>query len=260
MNSTDSRGEGNSREHDTEDTCEGEWVYLEAGAEEERKARLFMSATEENLRFASELMNNVSQLVLLARIKLDMLADESMPGGYASVIERVRKLLDRAMTEIRVILSQMTPPLLAELGLEYSLKHLCRQVEGDNENDTGLQVKFADDGSEKPLTDLTRSIVYHAARETLFTVVHDAKTSAVQVRIGRVGAMLQLVVEDREGGYDCVETVLQHRKTGGGAICHCIRHLGGNISFISLPDRRAGICIRVPLAVPQDGGADGGGS
>jgi signal transduction histidine kinase len=250
MNSTDSRREGDSRERDEEDTGEGEWVYLEAGVEEERKARLFMSATEENLRFVSELMNNVSQLILLARIKLDMLSEGSMPGGYTLMIERVRKLLDRAMTEIRVLLSQMAPPLLAELGLEYSLKHLCRQVEGDNENDTGLQVKFADDGSEKPLTDLTRSIVYHAARETLFTVAHDAKTSAVQLSIGRVGAMLQLVVEDREGGYDCAETVLRHRKTGG-AICHCIRHLGGDIRFISLPGKRAGICIRVPLAVPQ---------
>lgn len=257
MNITGSRREGGGKQSSAEGQGEedGECLWSGAENEAEREAERYIAATEENYRFRNELMENVGQLVLLARIKLDILAEKRVSDGLSPVIERVRTLLDRAITEIRTLLSQLTPPLLAELGLEYSLKHLCRQMENDN----GLQVRFADDGSEKPLTDLPRSILYHAARETLFTVVHDAKTSAVQLSISRIGAMLQLVVEDREGGYDYAETVLNHRKNGGGTICHCIRHLGGDIRFISLPGKRAGISIRVPLAVPQDEKSDSNG-
>lgn len=255
MNTTDSRRQGGTSQSSAEGQSEDDGECLWAGADNEfeRNAELFMAALEENLRFTAELMDNIGQLVLLARIKLDMLSENSVSDGFAAVIVRVRELLDQAMAEIRTLLSKLTPPLLAELGLEYSLKHLCRQMEHDN----GLQVRFDDDGSEKPLPDLARSIVYHAARETLFTVVHDTKTSAVQLSIGRVGAMLQLVVEDREGGDDCVETVLNHSTAGGDTALHCIRHLGGDIRFMALPGRRAGICIRVPLAVSQGAGSDG---
>lgn len=257
MNSADSRRESGVRPSDGEERSGGEGDCFPpcAGSEAEREAELLMASTEENLRFASELMDNIGQLILLARIKLDTLAGGSVPDGYTSVLDRVRVLLDRAVTEIRSLLSQLTPPLLAELGLEYSLKHLCRQLESDS----GLQVKFADDGSEKPLTDLSRSILYHAARETLSRVVNEGRTGAVQLSICRTGAMLQLVVEDREGGEGYAERVLSHRKTGGGTICHCIRHLGGDIRFMSLPGRRAGISIRVPLAIPRGVRGDGDG-
>lgn len=256
MDVIDTPGEQRHHQGSAEGQGEDEGEYLWAVGEEEaeREAELFMAATEENLRFAAELMDNIGQLVLLARIKLDIVAEKNLSCGVAPVIQRVRALLDQALTEIRVLLSQLTPPLLAELGLEYSLKHLCRQV-GD---DRGLRVGFADDGSEKPLAELTRSIVYHAARETLFRVMHDAKTSQVKLSVGRAGSMLQLLVEDRGGGYDYAETVLNHREIGGGTICHCIRRLGGEIRFLSLPDRRAAIRIRVPLA-PRDGRGDGHG-
>lgn len=256
MDSTDSRRGGGAEPNSVEGQSEeeGELLRSDVHAEAEREAELFMVTTEKNLRFATELMDNIGQLVLLARIQLDTLAGKSVADGYASMLDRVRTLLEQAVTEIRALRSRLTPPLLAELGLEYALRHLCRQME----NDIGLRVNFADDGSDKPLADLSRSIVYHAARETLCTVAHDAKGGAVRLSVGRVGAMLQLVIEDREGERDYAETMLNQRKMGG-TICHCIRHLGGDIRLLSLPGGRAGIGIRVPLAVPRDQRVEGDG-
>ncbi len=208
---------------------------------------LSMSETLEKFRLASEIKDNIGQLILLARINLDLLSDAETPKGYASALDTVRNLLDQALNGIRAFSSSLSPPLLAENGLEFTLKYLCMQME----NDFGFEVKFTDDGSEKPLGDMSRSIiVYHVTQEILFNVARHAKESGVQLSIGRTGDMLQLVVEDLGARYDFSRIVSDHRKMGRLNIYDCIQQLGGEISFTSSHCERSGITIRAPLEEP----------
>jgi len=234
---------------DEQEDGEGELFRLGEGEEDEVEARQFLAQTEENIRFVSEVADNIAQLTLLARIKLDMLTSDGLFEGHALTLHQVREVLDQAITEIRALVSRFSPFLLAELGLESSLRHLCRELE----EKSGVRVLFGDDGQEKPLEGLSRTIVYHAARETLFTVVHEGITTEVRLSVARVGDLLQLVIEDRGGGYEYAETAVRFRKTEGKVMCCCIRLLGGNVRFLSLPGQRAGLRIRVPLAMLKGG-------
>jgi signal transduction histidine kinase len=211
---------------------------------------LSMSEALQRFSIASEIKDNIGQLILLARINLDLLSDEKKPDGHMSEFYAVRSLLDQALSDIRTLYSRLSPPLLSENGLESTLEYLCLQME----NEYGLLVKFVDDGSEKPFGNMSHSIVmYYVAREILFNVARHVKDRAVQLSIGRTGNSLKLVVEDSGTGYDFHRIISDHRKMGRLDIRQCIQRMGGGISFTSIPGGRATITILAPLATTQSG-------
>lgn len=193
---------------------------------------------------AAEIKDNIGQLILLARINLDLLSGERTSEGYQSTLDTMRDLLDQALDEIRTISSQFSPPLLAEIGLESTLEHLCLQMGHFN----GLQVKFVDDGNEKSFEDLTRSIViYHVAREILFNLARHVKYRALQLSIERCGNCLKLMIEDLNANDDFSGIIEDHRKMGRLNICQAIQQIGGEIVFTSASTGNTAITIRVPF-------------
>lgn len=201
-----------------------------------------MTETRERLRVASEVRDNIGQLILLARINLDVLTDEKTPEGYESVLEEARNLLDQAISGIRTLFSNSFPLLLAENGLESSLSHLCRQME----QNAGLRVAFSDDENEKPLSDLSRSTIYHVARSILHTAAKHTENGIARLATGLVGNMFRLEIEVKGVSHEPFTS----RKPGKLDIRQCIQRLGGNMSVILINENEVCITIRAPLATP----------
>ncbi|NVN93546.1 MAG: hypothetical protein HXX11_23515 [Desulfuromonadales bacterium] len=208
-------------------------------------AELPLSETLQEFNIASEMKDNIGQLILLARINLDLISDEKQPDNRLSELYTVRNLLDQALSGIRTLYSRLSPPLISESGLESTLEYLCLRMESEN----GLQVEFSDDGNEKSFEDVSSSIImYHVAREILFNVARHVKECAVRLSMGLTGNCLQLVVEVPGAGYDFSGITSKHRKIGRLNIYQCIRQMGGNIRFSSIQGERTALTIQTPLA------------
>lgn len=207
-------------------------------------AGLSLAEEQERMGIASELRNQTGQILLLARIKLGML--ELMSGDYGETLKDARTLLDRAIQDIRLLTIQLSPPLLAEAGLEKALECLSRQMKSEY----GLRVEFEDDCSDKPLFGMLRTIVYKAARELLVNVAKHAKSSEARLSIGREGKMLRLAVDDRGIGFDLADAESNELQKGCFGLFNIrqrIRYLGGTMQVKSVPGTGTSVTILTPL-------------
>lgn len=208
------------------------------------------------LRISSELHDQIGQSLVLSRIKLGSLEQTLAAPSAKGAVADVRGLLEQVIAEVRSLTLQLTPPILASAGLESALGWLCRQI-GD---DYGLQIDFEDDGENKPLSEVLRSVIYQASRELLINCAKHAGASAVKLGVYRSGNRLVVQVHDDGQGFDPALAFNVHKDGCFGLfnVVRQVRHLGGQVEIHSLPANGSLITLTAPLleneaAAPAEG-------
>jgi PAS domain S-box-containing protein len=209
---------------------------------------LSLAEERERRRIAAELHDNIGQDLVLAQIKLGMLAKTPLTDEEAGILGKTREMLGGMIRRVRFLTHMISPPILESGGLEAALKWLGIQME----TDYGLRVSFVDDTSEKSLTEEMRSVLYQAVRELLINVAKHAETDTARVEVGREGGRILIRVEDDGIGFDpdAVEESLA-RKGGGFGLFNLRRriiHLGGAFEVESSPGAGTRVTIRMPPA------------
>jgi len=213
---------------------------------------LSLAEERERRRIAAELHDNIGQDLVLARIKLGMLAKMPLTDEEAGILGNTREILGGMIQRVRFLTHMISPPILESGGLEAALKWLGRQME----TDYGLRVSFVDDTSEKPLTEEMRSVLYHAVRELLINVAKHAESDTARVAVGRECGRIVIRVEDDGIGFnpDAIEESLT-RKGGGFGLFNIRRriiHLGGAFDVESSPGAGTRVTIGMPLTKNND--------
>lgn len=229
------------RRHEIEETLRDELKKIT-----DLSADICLSGEMERLNLASELRDNIGQTLVLARIKIGMLSGNLEPGEYENVLEDLRHILDRAVWETRTLSQRLCPPLLFEDSLEIALQWLAHDMEDNH----GVRVEFHDDGSEKPLTDVLRLVIFQTVQYVLMNVARHARSGAAWLTVGREEDMLSLVIEDRGIGFDAVIIdTYRARSSGLAVIRRRIRNLGGDMTIRSSPGRGTIVTLRAALAL-----------
>ena len=126
-----------------------------------RLAREVTAAAErERQRIATDLHDNLAQLLVSCQVRIDQLLQQPRPRDLKPTLQRVWDILDRAVKDTRDLTFRLAPPALDEVGLEAALDQLCRDM---TENygrpfrfkargapvliEPGLRIEVADDGS-----------------------------------------------------------------------------------------------------------------
>ncbi len=201
------------------------------------------------LRISSELHDHIGQSLALCKIKLSAIDASPLPTYDQGTIADAYRLLEKVIGEVRTLTLQLTPPLLFNVGLEATLEWLCRQMK----TDYGLTAYFMNDGSEKPLPDVLRSVVYQATRELLINVAKHAMASEAFVSVGRCRDTLLLTVTDNGIGFDST-LVQQTTKKGCFGLFNLMRqfkYLAGSLTIEQPPAGGTVITITVPLTLTE---------
>lgn len=212
---------------------------------------LSLAEERERLRIASVLHDHIGQILLLGKMRLDMLADAPLPEPTAKVIAEVSDLLDQAIRDAHSLTVELNPPMLAGAGLEAALEWLGRRMASDY----GLDVEFEDDQQEKALSDEFRSVLYQSARELLINVAKHADTDRARLVVRRKDGMYSLAVEDRGAGFDLAALAPERGKECGFGLFSIqikIERLGGKVILESAPGHGTSVTILVPLKCPAD--------
>jgi PAS domain S-box-containing protein len=155
-----------------------------------------MAEERERQRLASDLHDDVGQMLSLAAIKLGMLRTAS--GDAAKRLhEEVMELVTRTHQRTESLMFQLSPPILRDMGLAAALEWMAE----DMGKSYGLRVHVEHDG-EPPLDEVARVTVFRSLRELLINVARHAHTHAVSVKLAREGDRLGAWVEDRGVGFD----------------------------------------------------------
>jgi PAS domain S-box-containing protein len=205
-----------------------------------RKAAAMVSVVEkkERQKLASDLHDDVGQLLSLASLKLRALSD-ALGGEPDLRIRELAEILAATRQRVSSLSFQLSPPLLQDVGLVAAASWLAE----DLERSYGLVVRVMDQ-EELELDEATRITLFRAMRELLLNVAKHAGVREARVRIWIEGEMARIAVED--GGIGFNPEAPQH---GFGllALRERFGQLGGSLSIASIAGGGATVVASLPL-------------
>lgn len=211
--------------------------------------KLAASEEEERRRLSRHIHDTVIQGLSLSSIKLGGVLASG--GGTLREEERTkllttRELIAEAIGQCRQLMSDLTPPMLYELGLEPALESLAEKLRRQH----GLAIDIEDDGSEKPMNNALRGLLFQATRELIVNALKHAGPCRIRVALTWVDRAVRICVADDGAGFDPINRPFQSGTTGGFGLFNLrerVEGLGGRFEIASSPGSGTQATIVAPL-------------
>jgi signal transduction histidine kinase len=192
------------------------------------------------VRIAHDLHDGVGQLLNVVKLKVATSMKADAPRAQ---MEEIAQIVDQANSAIRTLEFELSPPVLRELGLVAALTWLADEMQRQYK----VKVSVVDDRAPKPLDQLSRAVVFRAARELLTNVARHAGSGCAQLEARRVGDSLELTVSDEGVGFDAKNFGAAARGLGLIGVRERIAAIGGSSELHSRCGTGTTVILRVPL-------------
>jgi PAS domain S-box-containing protein len=208
-----------------------------------------LTLAEERLRrrIADNVHDQIGQNLAISKIKLESLRESTASPELTASLDEISELIAQTIESSRSLTSELSPPVLYELGLEQAVEWLVRRARQQH----GLSTDFKTDGRPKPLSHDVRVLLFQAVRELLVNVVKHAKAKNVIVSTQRVGDQVQITVADDGVGFETSRINSHDYKTYGFGL-FSIRERLGPIGGRCDIDSKPGCGTQVTLTAPID--------
>jgi signal transduction histidine kinase len=207
-------------------------------------AQLAAVQARERRAIALDLHEHIGQALAFIRLHIARLQTNATFCGFESEIADTLVLLNQTIRYTRDMTSQISPPVLYELGLSPALRWLAESFRAQHK----LAVKV-EAPAHRPLEDALSATIFKAVQELLTNVVKHAGAQEVLVRLDIQDACLCVEVTDDGAGFevarlDITESLSDH--FGLFSIREQIRNLGGDMTIMSSPGRGTRVTLRLP--------------
>jgi len=211
-------------------------------------SQLSLTEERERRRIATELHDHIGQTLALCKIKLGALQELASPTLALSVDE-IRNLIDQTIQYTRFLTSELSPPLLYELGFEAAAEWLGEQILSRQD----IHFHFNDDRQPKPMEDETRVLLFQAVRELLVNVVKHSQARRSSIYIRRDGNNIQIDVEDDGVGLDTSKSgsYLGTGSFGLFSIRERLNRIRGYLNIESESGKGTRVIIVAPLKIEK---------
>lgn len=206
----------------------------------------FQLLEEERIRLARALQQGPGQTLANALMEIEhalpLLADQ--PEEAARGLRALVQELSHSLDDLRSLVSELQPPLLAELGLIPALTKYLKSMA----HRTGITVQF--NGDEAPgerLPSILETAIFRIVQDSLENVREHSGATEVTVSLARRGDQIVAVVRDNGRGFPLAEENRNSRRPLGlVSMRDRAKLLGGRLQLYSEPGRG----VRVVLTIP----------
>ena len=208
-----------------------------------------MSLTEERerKRLAIELHDQVTQNLVLFKIKLGELCKKDMPAELIKPLDEIYKHLDQIVGDMRSLTFDLGSPTLYELGLEAAVREYLNE---ELQQKHGIKTEFEDDAQPKPLDEDVCALLYRAVRELLINVAKHAQAQRVKVSICKSNNKIRInAIDDGVGFKPPTEGFASNKTAGFGlfSIRERLSYLGGSVEIESKPGEGTRVTLVAPI-------------
>jgi PAS domain S-box-containing protein len=229
----------------------------ERNLETERRARqlralaaeLYHVEERERRELATELHDNLAQLIVATKMKLGVVGSLRDQSAVRQQLEGTLELLDRANEMVRSLTLNLSPPILDELGLGPALNWLAKDIESQ----FGLQVQVEERGDIDISDPRVRFMLFRSIRELLVNTAKHANTKKAWVMLEAEPGGVRVLVEDHGEGFD-----MNQVRSGGShgfglfSIQERVQSSGGEMQVRSAPGEGTTIVVRMSTAEESD--------
>ena len=192
--------------------------------------QLALAEERERRRIADGLHSQVAQVLALAKLKLGALTAANASQQVRQGVADVRHYLDQALHTTRLLIFDLSSPVLYELGLEAALQSLGQRLAGRN----GLHFRFNGADRKVSLPQDTQVTLYRAAEELLFNVIKHGQARNVSISVRRLASQLYVTVEDDGIGMPVKALPALPGPNGGFGLFRIrerLEHIGGRLDM-----------------------------
>lgn len=207
---------------------------------------LTVTEERERLRIATALHDDVVQLLAVVKLRLGECSTANFSEKTQAISGEIRSLIDQAIRSARDLTTELSPPVLTQLGFAAGVSWLVEQVRERHR----LEAHFRKDRGDLDLSPELGVILFRAVSELLTNVVKHAHAKRVSVNLRRLDNQIDIVVRDDGCGLapDWSERSLS---SSGGfglfAIRERVRHYGGVLEVLPCPEGGVQVRVAVPL-------------
>ena len=211
--------------------------------------RLAVTEEEDRWRISRNIHDTVIQSLSLANIRLGAIAKplhEANLMDEARALGLARELLNHAIDECRMVMSDLTPALLYELGLVPALQELAQRLGTLH----GVRIEVAEEGAITSMKNSMRGLLFESVRELITNALKHSGSSEIRVAVRCSDASLVITVADDGKGFDTSVVGVPSAHHGGFGLFSIRQRLDGlwgRLEFISAPGKGTVATIHVPL-------------
>lgn len=213
---------------------------LRSLASELRKAK-----EQERHNLATELHNNLGQMLTMAKMKLDETDTALFSDEASNNLNDLSKLLDDTLTYTRDLMMQLKPPpVLDKEDIKEILEWIVRQMKQYD-----LEVIFENDDKPKLLGEEERRTISQCVRELLTNVVKYANVNKAYLKLTQSNGKVKVTVEDEGKGFDKNDIGEFSNKGGFGLfnIREQMHWVGGSFDIISELGKGTKAMLSIPV-------------
>jgi len=205
-----------------------------------------LAEERERHRIAQMLQDEVGQSLTGALLQVKHLLTLNTDHAGSEMVERLHAILNNTLASTRSLISELSPPVLHELGLIPALRWQALRVK----EQSGLLVTIHHDGHEKPLSSDATVMLYNMMSELLSNVVKHARANTVTLTCTVCDDSLCLEVVDDGVGFTPETQSVQ----GFGllSIRERLRHAQGTCTIWSQPGHGTRVTISLPMTPPAE--------
>ena len=200
-------------------------------------SELSLAEERERRRIALALHDQVVQNLALGKLKLDQAIKKGLIPRDAAVVD-LQVILDGSMRDLRNLSTDLSHPLLYEVGLKAAIESLGERLAGEH----GFRLVISGDEALSLREDV-RVTLFQMARECIIIIVKHARPSTATVLITMKEGSVCLEVLDDGVGYDlpaCQEGF------GLAYIRQRVVFLGGTMKIYTAPGMGTSVVIELP--------------
>lgn len=204
----------------------------------------------ERQRMARELHDSVTQSLYSLTLVAEAgrrLAASGEPAQAAQYIERMGETARQALKDMRLMVFEMRPFELAEIGLVRALQQRLEAVEKRAGIEAHLQVI-----GEPDLPEWLDEALYRIAQEALNNALKHAVASRIEVLIRGSDEWVEIEVSDNGVGFD-TQTAVHQGGMGLENMLERARQIGAELRLISTPGEGTTVLVKAAIKPDQTG-------
>ncbi len=206
-----------------------------------------LAEQKERRRIAAHIHDNIIKDLVFCNLRLGLSLKSDSVNELAGALEETQCLVRLLIEKMRMVLAEISPPLLFDIGLDEAVRELLEETR----NRCGISYYFEGDNSSLALDKEQRVLVYEAIRQLLLNIISHARAKTIWVNIHSTMAGLEVVVEDDGTGFDAPAVISSLRPADGVGLLNLrerLCYLGGCLDIQSKPENGTRVTLSVPIS------------
>jgi signal transduction histidine kinase len=213
--------------------------------------RTVAAQEKERTRIARELHDETGQTLTALHFGIEALKSMLESKGAVSVeaVEKLQKLADQALADLKQLVTDLRPAQLDDLGLVAALHWLADQ----SSQRLGVKATVRVKGHRVRLPSEVETALFRIAQEALTNVAKYAQTDQARLDLVFGPKMIKLVVADPGVGFDPQEvpSARDGRAWGIAGMRERATSVRGRLDLFSAPGEGTRVCAVIPLPAEE---------